>query len=159
GPERLQRGPAPGRPPAESAAAGSRADRLPPGRLSRLPAFPNLAARWGWACGPVSPASDVTLLNANTHARRERSVSTHETDGRARRRRARGAPPNARRRLSAMVAGAALLALGMVPLAQATTPAAPAPGQRTNLKVLLIGATGDEPAFGGWKAQLNREGV
>jgi hypothetical protein len=81
-------------------------------------------------------------------------VNSDDSSRGRRRRRPRGG-----RRLGAMVAGAAVAALGMVPLAQATTAAAPAPGQRTDLKVLLIGATGDEPAFGGWKAALAREGV
>ena len=33
------------------------------------------------------------------------------------------------------------------------------PGQRIDLKVLLISADGSEPGFGAWKAQLQREGV
>ena len=34
-----------------------------------------------------------------------------------------------------------------------------APGQRIDLKVLLISADGSEPGFGAWKAELEREGV
>jgi hypothetical protein len=41
--------------------------------------------------------------------------------------------------------------------ATTTTPAAPA--QRVDLKVLLLGATGSEPSYLAWKAELQREGV
>jgi hypothetical protein len=41
----------------------------------------------------------------------------------------------------------------------AGAPAAAAAGQRIDLKVLLLGATGSEPSFGAWQAQLRREGV
>jgi hypothetical protein len=34
-----------------------------------------------------------------------------------------------------------------------------APGQRVDLKVLLISADGTEPGYGAWKAELEREGV
>ena len=34
-----------------------------------------------------------------------------------------------------------------------------APGQRVDLKVLLISADGTEPGYGAWKAALDREGV
>jgi hypothetical protein len=36
---------------------------------------------------------------------------------------------------------------------------APQPGQRIDLRVLVIGATGNEPTFAAWKAELTREGV
>src|SRR3954463_3790849 len=36
---------------------------------------------------------------------------------------------------------------------------APQPGQRIDLRVLVIGATGTEPTFNAWKAELTREGV
>jgi hypothetical protein len=52
--------------------------------------------------------------------------------------------------------------LAVVPLAMAATQAAPAvprPGQRIDMKVLLVSADGHEPTFAAWKAQLNREGV
>ncbi len=51
----------------------------------------------------------------------------------------------------------ALIALLAAPVAFGAL--APQPGQRIDLKVLLIGATGQEATFGGWKAQLEREGV
>jgi hypothetical protein len=41
-----------------------------------------------------------------------------------------------------------------------TTPSTtPAPAQRVDLKVLLLGATGSEPSYLAWKAELQREGV
>jgi hypothetical protein len=48
--------------------------------------------------------------------------------------------------------------------ATATTAAPPdrsafAPGQRIDVRVLLISADGTEPGFGAWKAELTREGV
>ena len=39
------------------------------------------------------------------------------------------------------------------------TPARARPGQRVDLKVLLLSADGTEPGFGAWKAALEREGV
>jgi hypothetical protein len=50
-----------------------------------------------------------------------------------------------------------VLALGVVPALAA--PAAAAAAQRIDLKVLLLGATGTEPSFLAWQAQLRREGV
>ena len=41
----------------------------------------------------------------------------------------------------------------------AATPGDPQPGQRIDLKVLLLSADGTEPGFGAWKAALDREGV
>ena len=38
-------------------------------------------------------------------------------------------------------------------------PRAVSPGQRVDLKVLLLSADGTEPGFGAWKAALDREGV
>ena len=53
----------------------------------------------------------------------------------------------------------AALALSL-PVALAAAPAcASSPGQRVDLKVLLISADGSEPGFGAWKAALDREGV
>jgi hypothetical protein len=52
--------------------------------------------------------------------------------------------------------------LAIVPFATAATTVAsavPRPGQRIDMKVLLISADGREPTFEAWKAQLNREGV
>ena len=42
---------------------------------------------------------------------------------------------------------------------RAATPNDPQPGQRIDLKVLLISADGTEAGFGAWKAALDREGV
>ncbi|MEA2248255.1 MAG: hypothetical protein QOH46_2784, partial [Solirubrobacteraceae bacterium] len=68
------------------------------------------------------------------------------------------APSTTRRRRLPylLIAGALLLAL-LAPTAFGA--AAPQPGQRIDLKVLLISATGAEPTFGAWKAELAREGV
>ena len=41
----------------------------------------------------------------------------------------------------------------------ATTPAVPQTGQRIDMRVLLVSADGTEAGFGGWKAELEREGV
>jgi hypothetical protein len=68
-----------------------------------------------------------------------------------------GAAVSNRRRLAhLLIAAAAVLAL-VAPAALGA--AAPQPGPRIDLKVLLIGATGNEPTFGAWKAELTREGV
>ena len=57
---------------------------------------------------------------------------------------------------TALVACAALA----VPVALAAAPAAQVePGQRTDLKVLLISADGSESGFAAWKAELEREGT
>ncbi len=61
------------------------------------------------------------------------------------------------RRIAPFVAVAALAAL--VPAVLAATPARVAPGQRIDVKVLLVSADGTEPGFGAWKAELQREGV
>jgi hypothetical protein len=52
----------------------------------------------------------------------------------------------------------ALLLLA-VPLGRAAVPNDSKPGQRIDLRVLLISADGTEPGFGAWKAELDREGV
>ncbi|HTA16058.1 MAG TPA: hypothetical protein VK781_14485, partial [Solirubrobacteraceae bacterium] len=59
------------------------------------------------------------------------------------------------------VAVAAAISLSItVPATAATTSATPAPsGPRVDLKVLLLGATGTEPSYLAWKAELQREGV
>ncbi|HWT25497.1 MAG TPA: hypothetical protein VN213_18480, partial [Solirubrobacteraceae bacterium] len=59
------------------------------------------------------------------------------------------------------LAAAAVAALLAVPVALAATPAAPQPGQRLEVKVLLITATGEasEAGFGAWKTALEREGM
>jgi hypothetical protein len=54
----------------------------------------------------------------------------------------------------------ALVALALsLPVALGATPARTAPGQRVDLKVLLLSADGTEPGYGAWKAALEREGV
>ena len=60
--------------------------------------------------------------------------------------------------LKGLVAALVLVALSLA-VASAATPARIAPGQRIELKVLLLSADGQEPGFGAWKAQLEREGV
>ncbi|MDA0169561.1 hypothetical protein OJ998_10745 [Solirubrobacter taibaiensis] len=60
--------------------------------------------------------------------------------------------------LKGLVAALALVALSLA-VASAATPARIAPGQRVELKVLLVSADGQESGFGAWKAQLEREGV
>ena len=55
---------------------------------------------------------------------------------------------------------AALVALTLaLPVALAASPSRIAPGQRVDLRVLLISADGTEPGFDAWKAHLEREGV
>src|SRR3954470_9912566 len=74
---------------------------------------------------------------------------------------ARDSPPTpwARRRLSLLVLPVlALLALA-VPVALATRPNQVLPGQKVDLKVLLLSADGTQPGFGAWKAALDREGI
>jgi hypothetical protein len=46
-----------------------------------------------------------------------------------------------------------------VPLVRAATPNDVQPGQRVDLKVLLVSADGTEPGYGAWRAALDREGV
>ncbi len=65
----------------------------------------------------------------------------------------------ARRRLRYVAAaGIALVALA-VPVALAARPAQILPGQRVDLKVLLLSADGTQPGYGAWKAALDREGI
>ena len=60
-----------------------------------------------------------------------------------------------------------LVAASLASAAPAPTPTTPvttaststAPGQRIDLKVLLLGGTGAEPSYLAWKAELQREGV
>jgi hypothetical protein len=56
----------------------------------------------------------------------------------------------------ALIAGAFVLAVA-APMAFGA--AAPQPGQRITMKVLLLSADGKEATFGAWKAALEREGV
>ena len=60
--------------------------------------------------------------------------------------------------LKGLTATLAALALSL-PVALAASPTRIAPGQRVDLKVLLLSADGTEPGFGAWKAELEREGV
>ena len=62
-----------------------------------------------------------------------------------------------RRRLLPLLIVTALLALVAASVAHGA--AEPRPGQRVDLKVLLVAATGNEPGFSAWKADLEREGV
>jgi hypothetical protein len=80
-----------------------------------------------------------------------RSTTARPAPRPARRRR----PP--RRRIAAAILAAVLLCVSLASVASGAL--APQPGQRIDLRVLLIGATGAEPTFGGWKAALTREGV
>ena len=71
--------------------------------------------------------------------------------------------PGARRRIGPMpfkglVVAVAILALSL-PVALAAPAAVVAPGQRVDLKVLLLSADGTESGFEAWKAELDREGV
>jgi hypothetical protein len=54
------------------------------------------------------------------------------------------------------LAVSALTIVGALSMASASAGAAP---QRIDMKVLLLGATGNEPSFAAWQAQLQREGV
>ena len=60
--------------------------------------------------------------------------------------------------LKGLAAALAALALSL-PVALAADPARVGPGQRVDLKVLLLSADGSEPGYGAWQAQLDREGV
>jgi hypothetical protein len=71
------------------------------------------------------------------------------------RRAGRRRPP--RHRIAVLALAATFLSVSLVSVASGAL--APQPGQRIDLRVLLIGATGNEPTFGGWKAALQREGV
>ena len=59
----------------------------------------------------------------------------------------------------AMVVLLAVVAIALASLASIASALQPQPGQRIELRVLLIGATGNEPTFTAWKAELTREGV
>src|SRR3954465_11958672 len=71
------------------------------------------------------------------------------------------APWRGPRRIEAMLffaAAVAALALAL-PLALAAPPLPVTPGERIDLKVLLISTDGSEPGYGAWRAALDREGV
>jgi hypothetical protein len=63
--------------------------------------------------------------------------------------------PRSIRLALAALALAALLAAALA----STTFGAGQPAARIDMRVLLLGATGQEPTFGAWKAELTREGV
>jgi hypothetical protein len=58
-----------------------------------------------------------------------------------------------------MVVLLAVVAIALASLASIASALQPQPGQRIELRVLLLGATGNEPTFTAWKAELTREGV
>src|SRR3954447_23634102 len=60
--------------------------------------------------------------------------------------------------LKGLNATVAVLALSLG-VALAAGPTRIAPGERVDLRVLLISADGNEPGFGAWQAALDREGV
>lgn len=66
------------------------------------------------------------------------------------------AVPRARLVASAIVA---LLLTLAVPVVSAVEPVRPGPGQRIDMKVLLLSADGSESGYEAWKAALEREGV
>src|SRR3954470_12370725 len=79
---------------------------------------------------------------------------------------ARTTPPTAagrtsnsrpRRRIVGLVVTAALALACVASVASGAL--APQPGRRIDPRVFLIGATGAEPTFNAWKAELTREGV
>jgi hypothetical protein len=67
-------------------------------------------------------------------------------------------PASPRPRPRSALAAFALAALLAAALASTTFGAGP-PAARIDMRVLLLGATGTEPTFGAWKAELTREGV
>src|SRR4051812_1477994 len=85
----------------------------------------------------------------------EDRVAHHQTRTNARFRH----PAHALRRLwRPWLLGLVALAVA-VPVALAARPARIAPGQKIDLKVLLLSADGTQPGFEAWKAALDREGV
>ncbi|HMJ33395.1 MAG TPA: hypothetical protein VK501_05735 [Baekduia sp.] len=77
----------------------------------------------------------------------------------ARKRWSRRRATELRTTLLAVAAVAAVAVAVAVAVASAATPGTPGPGQRIDVKVLLLSADGTEPGFGAWKAELAREGV
>src|SRR3954451_12582887 len=66
-----------------------------------------------------------------------------------------GGTQTPRRRRRGMLAAGALVAAIAVPSALAAAPAQQQPGQRVDMKVLLLSSKADDP----WKAALTREGI
>src|SRR3954451_24882165 len=64
-----------------------------------------------------------------------------------------------RRRWLRWCATGCALTLVVAATVMAAAPNRPAPGQRLDVRVLLLSADGTEPGFGAWKAELAREGV
>src|SRR4051812_10781220 len=71
--------------------------------------------------------------------------------------RAGGSHRMRRIRLSRLILAGVLLLAMAAPVAFGAV--APQPGQKINMKVLLLSADGKEATFGAWKAALDREGV
>src|SRR3954454_4892406 len=69
----------------------------------------------------------------------------------------RASDGRSQRRIVVLVVTAALALACLASVASGAL--APQPGQRIDLRVLVIGATGTEPTFNAWKAELTREGV
>lgn len=67
-------------------------------------------------------------------------------------------PPKRPSRWALSLLVLAALALGLL-LASSTFGAGTPPGARIDMRVLLLSATGKEPTFGAWKAELTREGI
>ncbi len=67
-------------------------------------------------------------------------------------------PPLNEHMRAALLVLAAVLGLA-VPVALGAAPVPVSPGQRIDMKVLLLSADGTEPGFGAWKAELDREGL
>jgi hypothetical protein len=61
--------------------------------------------------------------------------------------------------MRALGLGGLIALLLVVPMVRAATPNDVQPGQRVDLKVLLVSADGTEPGYGAWQAALDREGV
>src|SRR3954469_25958838 len=61
--------------------------------------------------------------------------------------------------LKGLTVAAAAFAFSLGLALAASPPVRIAPGERVDLRVLLISADGNEPGYGAWKAELDREGV
>jgi hypothetical protein len=95
------------------------------------------------------PATAVPSPDQEVHAVRSTTAGPAPSPTRRRR--------SPHRRIAVATLAAMLLCVSLASVASGAL--APQPGQRIDLRVLLIGATGTEPTFGGWKAALTREGV
>ncbi len=68
-------------------------------------------------------------------------------------------PKVGRRRISPLLAMLIVGLLIAVPVAFAAAPSQPLPGQRVDMKVLLIGASTTDGVYDAWKTELDRAGV